>query len=693
VREDNGLIVDVNDKVYTVLGFERDEVIGKISKDFRFFVHEEERSRYYEEYGQKGFIQIECWWYKKDRSIISVLISSSRIKIDEAAYTISVIKDISDRKAAEEKFLKAFELSPDLMLIFRERDMVLVEANSKLETLLGYDRRSLFGLSAFNMDLWADQQARDIYFNDLQQNDVVSVEAVLRRKDRSMFFGSIASERIALAGESHILVSVRDITDKKVAEEKILQREANLNAVINNTGFFVWSLDTDFRITAVNEPFKQYALEVYGLRLHVGNNILQLFSQRMESKQVALWEKWYRQVLSGEILKKQERRNLRDFQYSLSPIKSKDSIMGITVFVEDITAQKEAQEKILENEARLNAIMNNTNMAIWSVDTDGNITAVNKVFQESILKDFNIHCEIGQNIIELMRGHMRQEIADLWIDLYQRCFDGEIVMEEYTTDGVTMRCSLHPIIEHDCVIGASIYAQDITERVQKEEQIRKSAVELAEANKKIGELKLMALRSAMNPHFIFNALNSIQYFIAKNDRQNAISYLSTFSKLIRGILTHAVNTRTSLANELNLLKYYINLEMLRFENKFDVEWNIESNLDLENIEVPSLLIQPFVENAILHGLYNKVGKGILKLTVRTDSDKIWFVVEDNGIGRAAAQALRLQQFPTHQSLGTPLTEERLRLINQRESIAYTVEDLFDADHLPAGTKVSIGIKI
>ncbi len=157
-------------------------------------------------------------------------------------------------------------------------------------------------------------------------------------------------------------------------------------------------------------------------------------------------------------------------------------------------------------------------------------------------------------------------------------------------------------------MGVSVFAEDVSERVEKEKKLK-------EALNKIGELKLMALRSVMNPHFIFNALNSIQYFIAQNDRKNALSFLSTFSKLIRGILSNSVNNKIKLAEELELLEHYVALERMRFENKFDFDIHIDSGLDPESIEIPSLLIQPYVENAILHGLYNKEGKGLLKINV------------------------------------------------------------------------------
>jgi sensor histidine kinase YesM len=313
------------------------------------------------------------------------------------------------------------------------------------------------------------------------------------------------------------------------------------------------------------------------------------------------------------------------------------------------------------------------------------MTAINSVFFETMKELYNIEYSVGQNMIEVSRGYLPDYLIDYWVSLYNRAFTGESVLEEYIGKVITTQNSVHPIIENDRIVGASIYTRDITE-------LKRKAQELSEANKKIGELKLMALRSVMNPHFIFNALNSIQYFIAKNDRQNAINYLSTFSKLIRGVLTHSVRDKINLADELDLLRYYINLEMVRFENKFEFVLDIDPGLDLDNIEIPSLLIQPYVENAILHGLYSKSEKGLLTISVKNDGDRVLFCVEDNGIGRKAAQALRAKNFPKHKSMGTFLTEERLRLINEQDKVAFEIKDLHDDTGNASGTRVNIWVR-
>jgi sensor histidine kinase YesM len=132
--------------------------------------------------------------------------------------------------------------------------------------------------------------------------------------------------------------------------------------------------------------------------------------------------------------------------------------------------------------------------------------------------------------------------------------------------------------------------------------------------------------------------------------------------------------------------------MVRFENKFEFVLDIDPGLDLDNIEIPSLLIQPYVENAILHGLYSKSEKGLLTISVKNDGDRVLFCVEDNGIGRKAAQALRAKNFPKHKSMGTFLTEERLRLINEQDKVAFEIKDLHDDTGNASGTRVNIWVR-
>jgi PAS domain S-box-containing protein len=342
-------------------------------------------------------------------------------------------------------------------------------------------------------------------------------------------------------------------------------------------------------------------------------------------------------------------------------------------------------EALKEAEASLNSTINNTEILIWSVDRNFNIVTFNKPFYNYIKKTYGREIKAGQRIFSGLSKEDYSELTNKWDQIYIRALAGEVISLEETRGEVDFKYSLSPIIEEDRVIGVSIFADNITERKARER-------ELSQANKQIGELKLMALRSVMNPHFIFNVLNSIQYFIAKNDRVNAINYLSTFSKLIRGILTHSVNNKIKLVDEIEMLKNYIQLEMTRFENKFQFVLNIDKEIEMDNIEIPSLLIQPYVENAILHGLYNKLSNGTLTINILNREDAVVFEIQDDGIGREAALKLRQQNFPTHKSMGIKLTEERLKLINEHHNVAFEVKDLVN-DKGPCGTKVIIGVTV
>ena len=155
----------------------------------------------------------------------------------------------------------------------------------------------------------------------------------------------------------------------------------------------------------------------------------------------------------------------------------------------------------------------------------------------------------------------------------------------------------------------------------------------AKKSKKISQLlAIKSLRSQMNPHFIFNALNSVNQFIAKNDERAANKFLAEFSKLMRLVLDSSQEDFIPLAQEKDMLSLYLKLEHLRFRDKFDYELHIDENLDLEVIEIPPMLLQPYIENAIWHGLRCKETEGMLYVDISEKDNNIWATISDNGIG-------------------------------------------------------------
>jgi LytS/YehU family sensor histidine kinase len=177
-------------------------------------------------------------------------------------------------------------------------------------------------------------------------------------------------------------------------------------------------------------------------------------------------------------------------------------------------------------------------------------------------------------------------------------------------------------------------------------------------------LLLKSLRTQMNPHFIFNALNSVNNFISKNDERSANKFLTDFSKLMRLVLNHSQKDFIALEEELNLIELYLKLEHLRFRDKFDFDFKKETTLSAVDLQIPPMLIQPFIENAIWHGLRYKTEKGQLNVSVQKEGKTILVTIKDNGIGRQKSQALKTINQKNYQSEGLKNVGKRLELINQ-----------------------------
>jgi len=220
--------------------------------------------------------------------------------------------------------------------------------------------------------------------------------------------------------------------------------------------------------------------------------------------------------------------------------------------------------------------------------------------------------------------------------------------------------------------------------------------EVAEFSKQVAEVELAALRAQMNPHFVFNCLNSINTFILLNDPKNASGYLQKFSKLIRRVLDASRSEYISLGDELDTLRYYIELEQMRYGGRFQYVIAVPETLDPYAYELPPMLVQPYVENAIWHGLMNLEGnEGLLSLDVSEHNHALVIKVEDNGIGRKKATELKSRSAVAHKSHGMQVTDERIRIINElyRIKATVTVEDLFDEQGEGKGTRVILTIPV
>jgi ligand-binding sensor domain-containing protein/putative methionine-R-sulfoxide reductase with GAF domain/anti-sigma regulatory factor (Ser/Thr protein kinase) len=235
------------------------------------------------------------------------------------------------------------------------------------------------------------------------------------------------------------------------------------------------------------------------------------------------------------------------------------------------------------------------------------------------------------------------------------------------------------------------------QRAKAEKEKQKATIEALENKQKVTESRLQSLRLQMNPHFLFNALNSIQQMILANEEMVATRYLSRFSKLLRTILVHSDKEMVTLKEELETLHLYIELESVRFKESFKYKIECDEEIDKEEVKVPTLLMQPFVENAIWHGLMHKEGDRQLHIRFFENNDRLTCVIEDNGIGREKSKEVKTAngKAKDHVSKGIQVSVERLKSMKDEngETGNLNIIDLVDDKGEPCGTRIEISFPI
>jgi PAS domain S-box-containing protein len=605
-----------------------------------------------------------------------------------------IVHDVTRFKEAEElirhnetKYRSLFEQASDAIMLVDFKG-TLLNVNESMCKMLGYRKEELIHLNVAQILDPHELERAPLHFDTLVTGGQVFHERQMVHKDGSLIH---VEANVKMFGENQIMAISRDIRERKqIEKEKEYARYLLKERIKELTTLYRAS-----QILTQNQKTREQVLGETALILPEGWQYANICEARISfagrefrTKRFSdtVWKQTAEYDVQGErgkveIVYLDERPSEVEGPFLYE---ERTLINAVAEMLQIYLSRKSEEEALRESQANLSATINNTELFVWSADRNFRLLSFNQPFARYMREKYDTEIHEGFNVLQFAQQPGLEERYIWWRNLYLRALSGENVSVEDSVFGMDFKYSLSPIIEGDLVIGVSAFADNVTDRNQRDRA-------LAEANKKIGELKVMALRSVMNPHFIFNVLNSIQFFIVKNDRLNAINFLSTFSKLIRNVLTYSLNDKIRLTDEIEMLKDYIELEKVRFENKFEFTIEIEEGLEAEHIHIPSLLIQPFVENAILHGLYNKVGEGRLSIRIKESGEYVVFVVEDNGVGRAVAAKIRQQNLPGHKSVGTKLTEERLRLIDQSQGVSVEFEDLMN-DGDPTGTRVSIKVK-
>ena len=316
-----------------------------------------------------------------------------------------------------------------------------------------------------------------------------------------------------------------------------------------------------------------------------------------------------------------------------------------------------------------------------------NIQLFHKI-QDSIFSENNI-----RQINEL---HARYETAEKDQQITIMAKENEIQKKETLRQSIMKWAFFIGLVLLGVVTGLVFYI--LRQKLKNQHVISTKDKYIREMSYKqqMSELEMKALRAQINPHFIFNCMNSINQMILEKKGQKASSYLTKLSKLIRLILEHVDEPDVTLKDELSMLETYIMLESLRFNGKINYQLNIGPDIDTENTFLPAMVLQPFVENAIWHGLMPKKekGAGLITITIEQAKGKLMCLIEDNGIGREKSLQLQQKSVFKRKSLGVKITEERLKLISKEvKQQLVRIIDLKDTLGHALGTRVELYIPL
>lgn len=612
---------------------------------------------------------------------------------------ITRLREYQAKIEESENRLRKIFYSDAIGMIFWRNDLRVLEANDYLLNLIGCSRKKMDNGNLHLFDFtkeWINNSNKEEFFNVLKSGrNVTSEEWFINSNGNAIPVETTSG--LLDTDFTYGFTLIKDISERKKSEQLLRESQTNLKSIIDNTEFGIWAINKSYELIAFNESFRKGYLQRYYIEPYIGMSII---NEHVHPDTLRTYLGLYKEAFRDVRFSKELEDEGENFEVFLSPIKEADGdIRGVAIFNQNITKRKQIENQIKESENLLNSIIENIPIGMMIMHPDGEVIRLNSALVNIVGVPENWP-ELGG--INMMNSPFLKQ-AGVY-DIFKKVSKGGIIVNQeieidfgqasnewnLRDDTVWFSITAFPIYEQRKIKVIVAAITDITQEKKNQERINQSKLELIDTHKKMAEYKLMALRSVMNPHFLFNSLNSIQYFIAKNEREQALNYLSLFSKLIRLILNSSVNNSHTLNDEISILKFYVDLEMLRFENKFKTEFYIDDELDLEGIEIPSLILQPYVENAILHGLYNKsTPDGLLSISFTlTDNEQLLVTVEDNGVGREMAKQIKSAN-QMHRSVGMLVTQERLELINNNNDLSVKITDKIHPDGTPAGTKVEV----
>lgn len=373
----------------------------------------------------------------------------------------------------------------------------------------------------------------------------------------------------------------------------------------------------------------------------------------------------------------------RQFYFKLNSLKSESEEQKKTSMIQLLQKDNLIKEQLLRQQILIQQ-QNKTQLALLNKNNEFNQQQILLKDQTLLIKDQELQLK-DRTLNEQQLLRQQKDAALALLDKDNKLKGQQLKQQTFIRNALVT--GLFLLLLLGILIFRGLTLKRRNERLQNEKK-------QAELQQLSTDLEMQALRAQMNPHFIFNCLSSINKFILKSESRAASDYLTRFSRLIRMVLTNSQLSMIPLSDEIEMLRLYLDMERLRFSDSFDYNIIYANTIEPESIYIPPMLLQPFCENAIWHGLMHKEGHGKLDIVMSLQQGQLQCIISDNGVGQAKASELKSKSGEKQKSFGLKITTERLALFNNENSVRtfYNIEDLIDEEGTVAGTEVTLLIK-
>lgn len=572
------------------------------------------------------------------------------------------------------------------------KDSPTIFINKRVEEITGYNETDFIGRNPkFLQGPGTDQNVVKQMAESIANNEVFSCEIQNYHKEGHVFWIHMTIAPIIREHEREpsLFVGVmKDITEKKLLEEEIVETNKLFEEIQEVARIGLWNYSTKNELiylsTDVAKLFgedEDMFLELKEFRKYIHPEYFEKLVTSLNMSQIEN-EKWDIDLLISDA--NSEERWLRMIGYAAKKTETETLIRGLIM---DNHEKKMAEINAIESNIFSELIFNSVLDVLCLHQPDGICIRVSpSVFD---ITGYQPEEVIGKNPVELVHPDDRNVFSSKYV---RGLFDSSKSQVEYRIKHkkghyIWLLTSSVSVLDKNGKIEKIVTSSvDITEQ-------KSSTIELAKKHKEALKFQSMLLSTQINPHFIFNSLNAIQYYILDQDIEKAINFISDFSTLMRAVLNNSMRNYITIENEVIWLEKYLTLEQARFSDKFKFKIIVDKKIDLQEDIVPTMLLQPFVENAILHGVGPIEEGGMIKIEFKKVKKNIICQVEDNGVGRETKNNVeqKMQKEQRRKSYGVKITRSKIELLNELEDgiFDYHVMDKKDEDGNPTGTKIVI----